>query len=56
MFGEAIDWDRVRIYARGVHAGYSRKHVAVSPLGAVHYRRADCLRRFLDALVATWRG
>ena len=45
VFGEAIAWDRVRIYARGF-TPFQPKHVAVSPLGAVHFRRADCLADF----------
>ena len=45
VFGDAIDWDRVRIHARGF-TPFQPKHVAVSPLGAVHYRRADCLSDF----------
>lgn len=42
VFGEAIDWDRVRIYARGF-TPFQPKHCAVTPLGAVHFRREDFL-------------
>ena len=45
VFGAAIDWDRVRIHARGF-TPFQPQRVAVSPLGAVHYRRADCLADF----------
>ena len=45
VFGDAIAWDRVRVYARGF-TPFQPKHVAVSPLGAVHFRQADCLDDF----------
>jgi hypothetical protein len=40
VFGDAIDWDRVRIYPRGF-TPFQPRNVAVTPLGAVHFRRAD---------------
>lgn len=42
VFGDAIDWDRVRIYPRGF-TPFQPRDVAVSPLGAVHFRRANFL-------------
>lgn len=45
VFGDAIAWDRVRIYARGF-TPFQPKHVAVTPLGAVHFRREDFLPDF----------
>jgi hypothetical protein len=40
VFGDAIAWDRVRIYPRGF-TPFQPRNVAVTPLGAVHFRRAD---------------
>lgn len=40
VFGDAIDWHRVRIYARGF-TPFQPRRTAVTPLGAVHFRRAD---------------
>lgn len=45
VFGAAVDWDRVRIHARGF-TPFQPSGVAVSPLGAVHFRRADHLPDF----------
>lgn len=45
VFGEAINWDRVRVYPRGF-TPFQPRHTAVSPLGAVHFRRADFLPDF----------
>jgi hypothetical protein len=45
VFGDAIAWERVRIYARGF-TPFQPRHVAVSPLGAVHFRREDFLPDF----------
>lgn len=42
VFGEAIVWERVRIYARGF-TPFQPRHVAVTPLGAVHFRGEDFL-------------
>lgn len=42
VFGDAIAWDRVRIYARGF-TPFQPRHVAVTPLGAVHFRGEDFL-------------
>lgn len=49
VFGEAIAWDRVRIYPRGF-TPFQPRNTAVSPLGAVHFRRAD----FLPDFSTTW--
>ena len=45
VFGDAIAWDRVRIYPRGF-TPFQPRNTAVSPLGAVHFRRADYLPDF----------
>ena len=42
VFGDALAWERVRIYPRGF-TPFQPRHTAVSPLGAVHFRRADFL-------------
>ncbi|WP_174280208.1 hypothetical protein [Sphingomonas bacterium] len=40
VFGDAIDWARVRIHARGF-TPFQPRRTAVTPLGAVHFRRED---------------
>lgn len=45
VFGDAIDWARVRIHARGF-TPFQPRRTAVSPLGAVHFRAEDCLPDF----------
>lgn len=40
VFGTAINWDLVRIYSRGF-TPFQPRNVAVTPLGAVHFRRAN---------------
>ncbi len=49
VFGDAIDWDRVRVYPRGF-TPFQPRNVAVSPLGAVHFRRAN----FLPDYSSSW--
>lgn len=45
VFGDAIDWDRVHVHARGF-TPFQPSGMAVSPLGAVHFGRADHLPDF----------
>lgn len=45
VFGDAIAWDRVRIVPRGF-TPFQPKRTAVTPLGAVHFRREDWLPDF----------
>ena len=42
VFGDAIAWERVHIYPRGF-TPFQPRNTAVTPLGAVHFRRADFL-------------
>lgn len=49
VFGEALAWNRVRIYPRGF-TPFQPRNVAVSPMGAVHFRRAD----FRDDFSCSW--
>lgn len=51
VFGDAIAWDRVRIHARPF-TPFQPRGMAVTPLGAVHLRRGDCL----DDFAADWRS
>lgn len=45
VFGDAIAWARVRIYARGF-TPFQPRRTAVTPLGAVHFRAQDWLPDF----------
>ena len=51
VFGDAIDWGRVRIHARPFMPLHPRG-VAMCPLGAVHFHAEDCRPDFS----ADWRG
>lgn len=50
VFGDAIDWDRVRLHARPFMP-FQPKGVAMCPVGAVHFHAADCRPDFS----ARWR-
>lgn len=45
VFDDAIAWERVRVHARGF-TPFQPRRTAVSPLGAIHFRREDCLPDF----------